>query len=134
MAEIARPLRKLVHEQDSYRGGVIWAIAGATTTIRLQAAHSVIRDYTVATSSLPAGLGVGSPVKCSTTGAESGTVNMAIVSVEAGAFAPGHSPTDAAAAVAAGQFYPAAWCPGPTHYDWSEADARNARAVERAAE
>ena len=116
----ARALRRLVHEQGSYRGGVIWAaIDGETTTIRLQASHSVVRDYTVATSLLPAGVGVGSPVKCLTQGMELGTVNMVIVGVEDGAFAPGHSPTDAAAAVAAGQFYPAAWCPGPEHYDWT---------------
>src|SRR5262245_28264245 len=107
MIRSLRPDRLLVDRgSDHYRGGQVWAINGATSTIRLQAEASYVRDISVSTSLIPAGAqSVGCPVYCKVTTA--GGINAYVITeITGSAFPGGVAPRDNAAAVARGEFYP----------------------------
>jgi hypothetical protein len=91
------------HVLNDWRGGVVWAINGASSTIRLRAEAWATADYTVSTASLPCAV-IGAPVVCQVAGA----FPYSIVAIHGGAFARNFNPgSDQAGAVAKGLFYPA---------------------------
>jgi hypothetical protein len=109
VTETARSLRGLSHTYDPspgvhWRPGVVWAIAGASATVRVFL-HTGDKqhEYTVATSSLPH-TAIGGPIVARFTS----QAYASIVELQGGLWPPGGGPgggTAEADAVARGQFY-----------------------------
>jgi hypothetical protein len=106
MESAIRSLVPDVHTLDRvgehYRPGVVWAIAGATSTARVWCAVGDIREFTVNTSMLPNGAAVGAPLVAKFTS----TAYSRIAALSAGTWARGYGPgTDEAGAVTRGEFF-----------------------------
>jgi hypothetical protein len=81
-----------------WRPGVLWAIAGANATLRVNHYSGGFIDRVVLTSALPAGLKLGQPVACRFTS----EAYDPVAQIEPGGWST--APRDEVAAVAAGIF------------------------------
>jgi Probable zinc-ribbon domain len=85
-----------------WRGGVVWSLDGATSTIKLHLAQHMIGTRTVATSLIPGDARtVGNPIACRVEG--DGASSYVIIEI-IGSHAGGVAVSDEAAAVARGEF------------------------------
>ncbi len=112
-----RALKPATHVLNDWRGGQVWAINGASTTLRLQAEAHINADYTIATALLPTGASVGCPIVARVSGAS--VASYVVEDVRGGVFARGDAPRDEAASVAAGVFTPSVITPNEGA-DWGE--------------
>jgi hypothetical protein len=89
---------------DRWRGGVVWAVAGAAVTVRLMAEHSYVRDLTVSIDLFTGTAAVvGAPIAVRVTGPHVDALSI----LEVRGALPGHGLSDEAGLVAQGTFVPA---------------------------
>jgi len=117
-------LRPDKHVSGPWRGGQVWTLDGATSTIKLLAEAHIVRMKTVTTSLIPVDAqSIGCPVACRVDG--DGADTYTIAEVVGSAFGA-DAPRDNARSVAAGTFSPGI-IPRHIHGEprlwWSEGEA-----------